>query len=100
MANQTEKGIQALPHEGVERVSVPPNRPDLHAMALVCMKLTASANVALYKSYLNAEAPYDAPFRLFLRTVCEFSEDKTAEPLERAGIVLNVDIEGADEGMR
>lgn len=69
-------------------------------MALVCKKLTSSANVALYKSYLDAEAPYDAPFRLFLRTVCEISEDKTAEPLERAGIALNVDSEGADEGMR
>ena len=86
MANGTEKGRLDLPNELLGRISAPLHGADLHALALVCKKTTASANVALYKSYVNAEAPFDAPFRLFLRTICK--------PPSLAALVKLVDVRG------
>jgi hypothetical protein len=43
----------------------------LRALALTCKKTNISANDVLYKTYLNRTAPANAPFYLFVRTLCE-----------------------------
>lgn len=64
------------------------NRLSHRALALTCKTINTSATAALYATCTNREAPSDAPFDLFLRTLCERPD------FDLAVMVRGLDIRG------
>ena len=71
MAENAPLGFEALPNELLDVIARILDQSTLYSLALVCKKINASATAALYKSYINAKSPCEAPFRLLLRTACK-----------------------------
>ena len=78
--------LATLPNELLDAICVRLNRSSRCALALTCKATKPSATAALYRTYTNRSNPSDAPFYLFLRTLCENSG--------LAGLVKEVDIRG------
>jgi hypothetical protein len=66
--------LTSLPNELLDAICARLTRSARCALALACKATKPSATAALYKVYTNRSAPWDAPFHLFLRTICEKPE--------------------------
>lgn len=63
--------LTKLPNELLDAIASRLDKPSLCNFASTSKKTTPSATNALYRTYINREASSDAPFALFLRTVCD-----------------------------
>lgn len=86
MAQREPLGLIHLPIELLDAVVALLDQPSHRALALTCRATNTSASEALYATYINRHAPSDAPFHLFLRTLCERPE--------LAAMVRELDIRG------
>lgn len=78
--------LVTLPNELLDAICAHLDRRSRCALALTCKTTKPSATAALYKTYTNRVEPVDAPFYLFLRTLCENAELAT--------LVKEIDIRG------
>ncbi|KAF3050658.1 hypothetical protein E8E11_007730 [Didymella keratinophila] len=78
--------LMALPNELLDAICARLDRCSRCALALTCKATKPSATAALYKTYTNRTNPIDAPFYLFLCTLCENAELAT--------LVKEIDIRG------
>lgn len=66
-----ENCLVALPNELLDAICDRLDRSSRYALTLTCTATKPSATTALYETYINGSHPSDAPFCLFLRTICE-----------------------------
>ena len=78
--------LTTLPNELLDAICARLNRSARCALALACKATNSSAIAALYQTYTNRSHPSEAPFYLFLRTICENPK--------HAALVKVVDIRG------
>lgn len=78
--------LPTLPNELLDAICARLDRRSRCALALTCKATNLSATGALDRTYTNRTNPADAPFFLFLRTICENPELAT--------LVKEIDIRG------
>ncbi|KAI8943463.1 hypothetical protein NX059_001469 [Plenodomus lindquistii] len=64
-------GLTTIPQELLDKIAAHLDRSALLALALTSKSGNVSANIVLYRAYVNLEPPAKAPIHLFLRTICE-----------------------------
>ncbi|KAH9867645.1 hypothetical protein IAQ61_008239 [Plenodomus lingam] len=67
----TTPGLSTIPTELLDGIASYLDCSALLALSLSCKSGNVSANIVLYRTYVNLEPPAKAPMYLFLRTICE-----------------------------